>query len=184
MKKALKVLAATLALMMLIGMSGCINGEWDQAEADLAARELLEDFVGAIEEFDTATIDFMLASGFQLEIYEGFEHTQTKSRAQLMGEIYNDENYQLALRDEGYTMELVTTELVCNVDPDALLTMPEYEQDFIVEELAEDLGLGEVWVSDTGNMKFTLVWDASGEYKIYLMEIFFDANPDVPELEG
>jgi hypothetical protein len=177
MKKALKVLAAILSLMMLIGLTGCIEGEWDPAEADLASRELLESFIVAIEEFDTATIDYMLADGFQLDIYEGFEHTQSKSRAQLMGEIYNDENYQLTLRYEGYTMDLVTTELLCNVEPDALLTKPEYEQDFIVEELAAYLGLEEVWVSDTGNIKFTLVWDASGEYKIYLMEIFFDANP-------
>mgnify|MGYP001055930585 CR=1 FL=1 len=180
MKKTLRVLAAVLALMMLVGMAGCIDGEWDEAEADQSARELLEAFVGAIEGYDVDTIDFMLADGFQLEIYEGFVHTQTKSRAQLMGELNADETYQLTLRSEGYVMDLATTELLCNVEPDALLTMPEYEQDFAVEELAVMLGLDPVWVSDTGNMKFTLVWDASGEYKIYLMEIFFDANPMEP----
>lgn len=179
MKKALKVLAAAIALMMLIGMSGCINGEWDPAEADIEARELLGDFVDAIEDFDVDTIDFMLANGFQLEIYEGFLHTQTKTKAQLMGELNADEDYQLALRGEGYTMDLVRTALLCNVYPEELLIKPEYEQDFAVEELAAFLGLTDVWVSDTGNMKFTLVWDASGVYKIYLMEIFFDANPVV-----
>ena len=182
MKKALKVLAAALALMMLVGLTGCIGGPWDEAEADLAARELLEAFVEAIEDFDTATIDFMLANGFQLKIYEGYDLTQTKGKTQLMNEIYNDENYQLALRDYGYTMELVTGELLCTTDPEELLTKPVYEQTFFVEELAEYFGLDEIWVSDSGYMKFTLVWDASGEYKLYAMEIHFDADPMIPEL--
>ena len=185
MKNALKVLAAILALMMLVGMAGCINGEWDEAEADASARALLEAFVEAIEEFDTATIDFMLASGFQLKIYEGgYEGpTQTKGKTQLMAEIYNDENYQLALRDDGYTMDLVTGELLCTTDPEELLTKPVYEQTFYVEELAAYFGLDEIWVSDSGYMKFTLVWDASGEYKLYAMEIHFDADPVIPEPE-
>jgi hypothetical protein len=183
MKKALKVLAAALAVVMLAGLTGCISGPWDEAEADLAARELLEAFVEAIEDFDTATIDFMLASGFQLKIYEGYDLTQTKGKTQLMAEIYNDENYQLALRDHGYTMELVTGELLCTTDPEELLTKPVYEQTFFVEELAEYFGLDEIWVSDSGYMKFTLVWDASGEYKLYAMEIHFDADPVVPEPE-
>lgn len=183
MKKALKVLAAALAVVMLAGLAGCISGPWDEAEADLAARELLEAFVEAIEDFDTATIDFMLANGFQLKIYEGYDLTQTKGKTQLMAEIYNDENYQLALRDDGYTMDLVTGELLCTTDPEELLTKPVYEQDFYVEELAEYFGLDEIWVSDSGYMKFTLVWDASGEYKLYAMEIHFDADPVIPEPE-
>lgn len=183
MKKALKVLAAALAVIMLAGLTGCISGPWDEAEADLAARALLEAFVEAIEDFDTATIDFMLASGFQLKIYEGYDLTQTKGKTQLMAEIYNDENYQLALRDDGYTMDLVTGGLLCTTDPEELLTKPVYEQTFIVEELAPYFGLDEIWISDSGYMKFTLVWDASGEYKLYAMEIHFDADPIVPEPE-
>ena len=185
MKKALKVLAAALAVVMLAGLAGCISGPWDEAEADLAARELLEAFVEAIEEFDTATIDFMLANGFQLKIYEGgYEGpTQTKGKTQLMSEIYNDENYQLALRENEYSMDLVTGELLCTTDPEELLTKPVYEQTFYVEELAAYFGLDEIWVSDSGYMKFTLVWDASGEYKLYAMEIHFDADPVIPEPE-
>jgi len=179
MKNALKVLAAILALMMLVGMAGCINGEWDEAEADASARALLEAFVEAIEEYDVDEIDFMLADGFQLEIYEGFLHTQTKSKGMLLGELEDDEAYQLALRTAGYDMNLATSPLLCTVEPDELLTMPEYEQDFAVEELALLLGLDPVWVSDTGNMKFTLVWDASGDYKVYRMEIYFDEDPEL-----
>lgn len=183
MKKALKVLAAALAVIMLAGLAGCISGPWDQDEADLAARELLEAFVEAIEDFDTATIDFMLANGFQLKIYEGYDLTQTKGKTQLMAEIYNDENYQLALRDHGYTMDLMTGALLCTTEPEELLTKPVYEQTFFVAELAAYFGLDEIWISDSGYMKFTLVWDASGEYKLYAMEIHFDADPVIPEPE-
>jgi len=177
MKNALKVLAATLALMMLIGMSGCIGGQWDEAEADQSAREALGAFVGAIEGYDVDTIDFMLAAGFQLEIHEGLLLTQTKSRAQLMGELNGDEAYQLALRAAGYVMDLDTTPLVCTTPPETLLTKPVYEHDFAVRELAILLGLNPEWISDTGHIEYTLVWDASGEYKIYRMVIYFDANP-------
>jgi hypothetical protein len=186
MNKTLKVLAATIALTMLIGLTGCINGKWDEAEADGWARETIGALVGAIEDFEVEGIDYLLADDFMLHIYEDGYNTQNKSKATLMGELEADEAYQLLLRDEEYTMGLNIdpADLISIEDPETVLILPIYEGSFMVEELAALLGLDPVWISDTGWIEFKLVWDASGEYKVLEMHIWFDAEPVVPVPEG
>lgn len=112
-KKRLLLLGTLIMSLALTGCrvgSGNNNGEWNSDERDAAARQSVNELVGAIEDYDVATIEGLLAPEFVLEIEDkGLYNPQPKSRAILLNELTDngEDLYQLGIRTlKGYEMVL------------------------------------------------------------------------------
>ena len=110
-KKRLLLLGTLIMSLTLTGCrvgSGNNNAEWNADERDAAARQSVNELIGAIENYDVSTIEGLLAPEFVLEIEDkGLYSPQPKSRENLLKELTDNEEdlYQLSIREfKGYEM--------------------------------------------------------------------------------
>ena len=188
MTKRIAILAALVAVA--VTLAGCgfkPPAQWNEAEERAHALAALGKWATGVEEYDVDAMagDGILAAGFKLIIKEGSAVPYDKSAADLLKELREDEQQQLAFRKSkatggaGYELDFRANWVIDSINRSSATVNTLFE----VWETIED-GLGEDvpghiengwWNSDNGTIEVALVRTPNA-WKMVSMKIVFNAG--------
>ena len=207
-----KILLLAGALMLTTALTGCRvgsgnNSAWDETVRNEKAKKTVIELIDAIEDYEVAKIDELLAPEFELSIEDkGLFKTPLKNRESLLDELEYDESYQTLLRastkynydmviDMDYMYAVGEEDVYSPENPKSGMDGEDKQRqmnitqnatpsgtveiscNFEVYENADGITPGDYIVTDTGTMKFELIYLGT-EYKVKTMKTVFNGSED------
>jgi hypothetical protein len=189
MTKRIAILAALVAVALTL--AGCgfkPPAQWNETEERARALAAMNGWAEGVEEYDIDAMagDRILAAGFKLDIYEGVTlGTKDKPAADLLRELHDDEQNQLAFRKSkaeggaGYELAFDVDWEIDKIDKSSATVLGVFE---VWETMEGGLGAdvpGHIvdgwWNSDNGTIEVALVRTPNA-WKITYMKIVFNAG--------